>query len=31
MSGKHDGSDDKKTDHTGQGSEGHDTVSGDDK
>jgi hypothetical protein len=28
--GRHDGSDDKKTDHLGKGSDGHDTVSGDD-
>lgn len=28
---KHDGDDDSQTDHVGKGSDGHDTVSGDDK
>jgi hypothetical protein len=31
MADKHSGEDDKKTDHTGQGSDGHTTESGSDK
>jgi hypothetical protein len=31
MGGKHTGESDSQTDHTGQGSDGHETASGDDR